>query len=67
MDNINLDKIFKADELEYNMVLSVPEEIGLTLHKIIQGNGNEQDKNTQIEIIENKNESMDVEQSRKMM
>jgi hypothetical protein len=67
MDNINLDKIIKADELDYNMVLSVPEDIGLKLHKIIQGNASEQDKNTRIEIIENKNENMDVEQSRKMM
>lgn len=68
MDNINLDKIVKADELDYNMILSVPEEIGLKLHKIIQGQATAQDKNsTNIEIIENKNENMDVDESRKLM
>lgn len=68
MDNINLDKIIKPDELDYNMVLSVPEEIGLRLHKIIQGQATTEEKNnTAIEIIENNNEAMDVEQSRKML
>ena len=61
MDNINLDKIIKADELDYNMILSIPEDIGLKLQRIIQGQGTSQDRATcGIEIIENKNDEMDV-------
>lgn len=68
MDNINLDKIIKADELDYNMILSVPEDIGLKLHRIIQGQATAEEKiETNIEIIENKNEYMDLDGSRKMM
>ena len=53
MDNINLDKIIRPDELDYNMVLSVPEEIGIKLQKIIQGNATSAEKN-------NSNSSLDT-------
>lgn len=68
MDNINLDKIIKPDELDYNMILSVPEEIGIKLQKIIQGNASITEKNnTKIEILENPSEKIDTEESRKLM
>lgn len=68
MDNINLDKIIKPDELDYNMILSVPEEIGVKLHRIIQGNASINEKNsTDIQIIENPSEKFDLEESRKLM
>lgn len=68
MENINLDKIIKSDELDTNMILSLPEEIGLKLQKIIQGQATYDEKNsTLIEIIENTNDSIDPEESRKMI
>lgn len=68
MENINLDKIIKPDELDYNMILSVPEEIGIKLQRIIQGNASINEKNnTDIQIIENPSEKLDLEESRKLM
>jgi hypothetical protein len=68
MENINLDKIIKADELDTNMILSVPEEIGIQLQKIIQGQASRSDKESlQIEIIENPSDSMELEESRKLI
>ena len=68
MDNINLDKIIRPDELDYNMVLSVPEEIGIKLQKIIQGNATSAEKNnSKIEIVENVSEKIDQDESRKLM
>ena len=68
MDNINLDKIIKPDELDYNMVLSVPEEIGINLQKIIQGNATATEKNnSKLEIVENMSEKIDTDESRKLM
>lgn len=68
MDNINLDKIIRPDELDYNMILSVPEEIGIKLQKIIQGNATSAEKNnTKIEIVENISEKIDQDESRKLM
>jgi TATA-binding protein-associated factor Taf7 len=59
MDNINLDKLIKPDELDYNMILSVPEEIGQKLQRIIQGNATPEEKSTtNIQIIES-NDNMD--------
>jgi len=68
MENIHLDKIIKPDELDYNMIISVPEEIGIKLQKIIQGNASINEKNnTNIQIIENQSENFDLEESRKLM
>jgi TATA-binding protein-associated factor Taf7 len=68
MENINLDKIIKSDELDYNMILSVPEHIGSKLQKIIQGLATRQEKeSTQIEIIENPTEIMEMDENRKML
>ena len=68
MDNINLDKIFRSEELDYNLVLSVPEEIGLKIQNIIQGQASSHDKqNTNIEIIQNINDKIDIEDSRKLV
>jgi hypothetical protein len=68
MENINLDKIIKADELDTNMILSVPEEIGLLLQRIIQGQATADEKNqTSIEIVENSTGGMDIDESRKMI
>ena len=68
MDNINLDKIIKPDELDYNMILSVPEEIGINLQKIIQGNATATEKNnSKLEIVENMSEKIDTDESRKLM
>lgn len=68
MENINLDKIIKPDELDYNMILSVPEEIGIKLQKIIQGNATIHEKNnTDLQIIENPSQKFDLDDSRKLM
>lgn len=68
MDNINLDKIFRSEELDYNLILSVPEEIGMKLQNIIQGQASQQEKDsTNIEIIQNINDKIDIEDSRKLM
>ena len=68
MDNINLDKIFRSEELDYNLILSLPEEIGLKLQNIIQGHATQQDKDsTKIEIVQNINDKLDIEDSRKLM
>jgi hypothetical protein len=68
MDNINLDKIIRPDELDFNMILSVPEEIGINLQRIIQGNATSAEKNnSNIEILENISEKIDQDESRKLM
>jgi len=68
MDNINLDKIIKPEELDYNLILSVPEEIGIKIQKIIQDQATEQEKQEmQIEIIQSLNEKIDIDGSRKLM
>ena len=68
MENINLDKIIKADEVDTNMILSVPEEIGIQLQKIIQGQASKSEKeNFHIEIIENPSDSIELEESRKLI
>lgn len=68
MDNINLDKIFRSEELDYNMILSVPEEIGLKLQNIIQGQASQNEKDsTNIEIIQNINDKINIEDSRKLV
>ena len=64
MENINLDKIIKEDELDFNMMLNVPAEIGQKLHQIIQSS---LDSTANIEIIENPSDSMKIEDSRKML
>lgn len=64
MENINLDKIIKEDELDFNMMLNVPAEIGQKLHQIIQSSS---DSTANIEIIENPSDSMKIEDSRKML
>lgn len=64
MENINLDKIIKEDELDFNMMLNVPAEIGQKLHQIIQSSF---DSTANIEIIENPSDSMKIEDSRKML
>ena len=66
MDNINLDKIIKVDELDSNMILNVPEEIGEKIHKYIQSQQNSTEP-INIEIIENPSDSMKIEDSRKMI
>ena len=67
MDNINLDKIIKVDDLDSNMILNVPEEIGEKLHKYIQSQTTNANEGISIEIIENPSESMKIEDSRKMI
>jgi hypothetical protein len=68
MDNINLDKIFRSEELDYNLILSVPEEVGMKLQNIIQGQASQSEKDsTNIEIIQNINDKIDIEDSRKLM
>lgn len=68
MENINLDKIFKPEDLDYNMILSVPEEIGLLIQKIIDGKATNEEKNkTNIEIIQSLNDNLTTEESRKLV
>lgn len=68
MENINLDKIIKVDELDFNMILNVSEEIGEKLHRLIQGQATQEEKeNTSIQIIENPSTSLDLDESRKMI
>jgi TATA-binding protein-associated factor Taf7 len=50
------------------MILSVPEEIGIMLQRIIQGNATVEEKNsTNIQIIENASDSIDIDESRKLI
>ena len=57
MDNINLDKIFRSEELDYNLILSLPEEIGMKIQNIIQGQASQQERDsTKIEVIQNIND-----------
>ena len=69
MENINLDKIIKADELDFNMILNVPEDIGKKIHQKIknQQTPNQPLQDVNIEIIENPSDSMKIEDSRKMI
>ena len=68
MDNINLDKIFRSEELDYNLILSLPEEIGMKIQNIIQGQASQQERDsTKIEVIQNINDKIDIEDSRKLM
>ena len=72
MENISLEKVIKVDEIESNLILNVPENIGEKIHKLIneqkiedKGNSN---NNYCIEIIENPSESIsDINNSRKMI
>jgi len=74
MENISLEKVIKVNEIESNLILNVPENIGEKIHKLITEQKNE-DKNNpnpknnySIEIIENPSESIsDVNNSRKMI
>ena len=68
MDNINLDKIIRPEELDHNLILSVPEDIGIKIQKLIQDQATDQEKQElQIEIIQSLNEKMDIDNSRKLM
>jgi len=66
--DINIDKIIKPEELDQNLILSVPEEIGIKMQKLIQEQVSDQEKqDLQIEIIQSLNEKMDLDNSRKLM
>ena len=75
MENISLENVIKVDEIENNLILNVPEEIGEKIHKLImeqkiedKNNQNNQKNNYNIEIIENPSESIsNVDNSRKMI
>ena len=73
MENISLDKVIKVNEIENNLILNVPEEIWEKFHKLIVeqkiGDKNSQNnqKNYNIEIIENSSESLsNVDNTRKI-
>ena len=74
MENISLENVIKVDEIESNLILNVPENIGEKIHKLIneqkledKANPNS-NNNYNIEIIENPSESIsDVNNSRKMI
>ena len=75
MENISLEKVIKVNEIENNLILNVPEEIGEKIHKLIteqkiedKNSQNNQKNNYNIEIIENPSESIsNVDNSRKMI
>ena len=74
MENISLEKVIKVNEIESNLILNVPENIGEKIHKLIneqkiEDKNNPNPKNNySIEIIENPSESIsDVNNSRKMI
>ena len=80
MENISLEKVIKVDEIESNLILNVPEDIGEKIHKLImeqksddknnqnQSKDNNTKNNYNIEIIENPSESIsNVDNSRKMI
>ena len=75
MENISLENVIKVDEIENNLILNVPEEIGEKIHKLIveqkiedKNSQNNQKNNYNIEIIENPSESIsNVDNSRKMI
>ena len=74
MENISLEKVIKVNEIESNLILNVPENIGEKIHKLIteqkleDKNNQNQKNNYSIEIIENPSESIsDVNNSRKMI
>ncbi len=65
MDNINLEKIIKSEEIDQNIILDVPESIGLKIMECIE------DKNFSyaqtLEIIQSYNDNMTLDESRKLV
>ena len=65
MDNINLEKIIKSEEIDQNIILDVPESIGLKIMECIE------DKNYDyaqaLEIIQSYNDNMTLDESRKLV
>mmetsp|Transcript_35478 Transcript_35478/g.36865 ORF Transcript_35478/g.36865 Transcript_35478/m.36865 type:complete len:409 (+) Transcript_35478:21-1247(+) len=66
MDNINLDKLVKAEDADHNMILNVPEEVGLKIQEVIE---NEQAKGgpVNIEVLQSYNDKLSLEESRKLI
>ena len=67
MDNINLDKLIKADEIDHNMILNVPEEIGIKIQEAIENEEIRTGEPVNIEIIQSMNDKMTLEESRKLI
>ena len=65
MDNINLEKIIKSEEIDQNIILDVPESIGLRIMECIE------DKNFDyaqtLQIIQSYNDNMTLDESRKLV
>lgn len=64
MDVINLSNLVKADELDSNLILDVPESIGLKIQNYIK-NGEYDSLN--IEILQQLNDNFGLEESRKLL
>lgn len=64
--DINLEKFIKAEEVDHNMILDVPEEIGLKIQKIIEGI-EEKGETVNIEILQSLNDVNSIEESRKLV
>ena len=65
MDEINMEKMSKYEELDFNMILDVPEEIGKKISYGLQKKENAQEM--KIEIEENPSNEMKLEECRKMI
>ena len=67
--DVSLDKIIKDNDIDCNLILNVPEEIGEKIHKLINEQCQENpNSKINIEIIENPSESINnVDDSRKMI
>lgn len=68
MDNINLEKLIKTEEIDHNVILNVPKEIGLKIQKIIHNSqGVLSEDQLKLEIIQSLNQKVTLEESRKLI
>lgn len=66
MDNISLEKIIKCEDVDQNLILDVPESIGLKIINLIQ-NGDTESQNLLLELLQDMNDQMTLDESRKLI
>lgn len=66
MDNISLEKIIKCEDVDQNLILDVPESIGLKILNFIQ-NGDTDSQNLLLELLQDMNDQMTLDESRKLV
>lgn len=65
MDNINIDKIIKTEEIDQSLILDVPEEAGNRILEVIQSEDGLQ--TISLELLQSLNDNMQIEESRKLI